>query len=160
MTEMRVVDLCICRQTSRPMVLLEDVDRSRWLSFYLPRNEADRLARVLGKTCCAAVPIFDLLGEIAQAGGLELVRAEIDGDQQGVNAALVVRHAGHELAMVCHPADALALALRARVPIVASDAALAHACPADQELRALTVRRWLDGVRPADFDDGSAAAGG
>jgi hypothetical protein len=41
--------------------------------------------------------------------GLELVRAEIDGDQQGVNASLVVRHAGHDLAMVCHPADALAL---------------------------------------------------
>jgi hypothetical protein len=29
------------------MVLLEDVDRSRWLSFYLPMNEANRLARVL-----------------------------------------------------------------------------------------------------------------
>jgi bifunctional DNase/RNase len=104
MTEMRVVDLCTCRQTSRPMVLLEDVDRSRWLSFYLPMNEANRLARVLGKTCCGAVPIFDLLGELAEAGGLELVRAEIDGDQQGVNASLVVRRAGHDLAMVCHPA--------------------------------------------------------
>jgi hypothetical protein len=33
MTEMRIVDLCTCRQTSKPMVLLEDVDRSRWLSF-------------------------------------------------------------------------------------------------------------------------------
>jgi len=59
--------------------------------------------------------------------------------------------------MVCHPADALALALRARVPILASDAALAHACPADQELPAHTVRRWLDGVRPADFDDRAGA---
>jgi hypothetical protein len=51
-------------------VLLEDVYRSRWLSFYLPMNEANRLARVLGKTCCADVPIFDLIGEIAEAGGL------------------------------------------------------------------------------------------
>jgi len=59
--------------------------------------------------------------------------------------------------MVCHPADALALALRARVPILASDAALAHACPADQELRAHKVGRWLDGVRPADFNDRAGA---
>jgi hypothetical protein len=160
MTEMRVVDLCTCRQTSRPMVLLEDVDRSRWLSFYLPMNEANRLARVLGKTCGGGVPIFDLLGEIGRAGGLELVRAEIDGDQQGVNAALVVRRAGDDLAMACHPADALALALRAKVPILASEAALAHACPADQELRAHVVRRWLDRLRPADFDDRSSTAGG
>jgi len=157
MTEMRVVDLCTCRQTARPMVLLEDVDRSRWLSFYLPMNEANRLARVLGKTCCARVPIFDLIGEIAEAGGLELVRAEIDGDHQGVNASLVVRRDGRDVAMVCHPADALALALRARVPILASDAALAHACPADHELRAQAVRRWLDRLRPADFDDLSSA---
>jgi bifunctional DNase/RNase len=134
-------------------VLLEDVDRSRWLSFYLPMNEANRLARVLGKTCCAGVPIFDLIGEIAEAGGLELVRAEIDGDPQGVNASLVLRRDGRDLAMVCHPADALALALRARVPILASDAALANACPADHELRAHAVRRWLDRLRPADFDD-------
>jgi len=35
----------------------------------------------------------------------------------------------------------------------ASDAALAHACPADHELRAHAVRRWLDRLRPADFDD-------
>jgi bifunctional DNase/RNase len=139
------------------MVLLEDVDRSRWLSFYLPMNEANRLARVLGKTCRAGVPIFDLIGEIAEAGGLELVRAEIDGDQQGVNASLVVRREGHDLAMTCHPADALALALRAEVPILASDAALAHACPADHELRAQSVRRWLDQLRPADFDDRSTA---
>lgn len=157
MTEMRVVDLCTCRQTSRPMVLLEDVGRSRWLSFYLPMNEANRLARVLGKTCCGGVPIFDLIGEITEVGGLELVRAEIDGDHQGVNASLVVRRAGRDLAVVCHPADALALALRAQVPIFASEAALAHACPADHELRTHAVRRWLDRLRPADFDDESAA---
>jgi bifunctional DNase/RNase len=103
------------------------------------------------------VPIFDLIGDMAEAGGLELVRAEIDGDQQGVNASLVVPRDGHDLAMTCHPADALALALRAQVPILASDAALAHACPADHELRAQAVRRWLDRLRPADFDDRGAA---
>jgi len=156
MTEMRVVDLCTCRQTSRPMILLEDVGRSRWLSFYLPMNEANRLARVLGKTCCAGVPILDLIGEIAEAGGLELVRAEIDGDSQGVVASLVLRRVGRDLTMACHPADALALALRAKVPILASEAALAHACPADHELRAYAVRRWLDRLRPADFEEGGA----
>jgi uncharacterized protein len=159
MTELRVVNLCTCRQTSRPTVLLEDVGRSRWLSFYLPMNEANRLARVLGKTCCAGVPIFDLIGEIAEAGGLELVRAEIDGDHQGVVASLVLRRAGHDLTMVCLPADALALALRAQVPILASEAALAHACPADHELRAHAVRRWLDRLGPTDFEDGGAARG-
>jgi bifunctional DNase/RNase len=105
------------------------------------------------------VPIFDLLGEIADAGGLEVVRAEIDGDDRGVTAALVLRGAGQDLALSCHPADALALALRTKAPILASEAALAHACPADQELRARVVRRWLDRLHPADFDDGNSAGG-
>jgi len=127
------------------------------MAVVLPADErGEPTGARLGKTCCGGVPIFDLLGEIAQAGGLELVRAEIDGDAQGVNAAVVVRRAGHDLAMVCHPADALALAVRSRVPILASDAALAHACPADQELRAHAVRRWLDRLRPVDFEDQSA----
>jgi bifunctional DNase/RNase len=151
MTEMRVVDLCTCRQTDRPKVLLEDVGRSRWLSFYLPMNEANRLARVVGVTQCANVPIFDLCRQIAEAAGLEVVRAEIDGDQCGVIASLVVRRDGREVALACHPADAMALALRAQAPIVASAAALAHACPADHELRANAVRRWLDRLGPADF---------
>ncbi|MGH7344063.1 MAG: bifunctional nuclease domain-containing protein [Candidatus Rokuibacteriota bacterium] len=122
-------------------------------------NEANRLARVLGKTCCARVPIFDLVGDLAQAGGLEVVRAEIDGDDRGVSASLVIRRAGRDRAMACPPADALALALRAKAPILASPGALAHACPADHELRNHAVRRWLDRLSPADFDDGRAAGG-
>jgi bifunctional DNase/RNase len=55
------------------------------------------------------------------------------------------------------PADALALALKAQAPILASDAALAHACPADPELRDHVIRRWLARLSPADFDAGSAA---
>jgi hypothetical protein len=39
------------------------------------------------------------------------------------------------------------------VPILASDEALAHACPADPELQARAVQRWLDQLRPTDFED-------
>jgi bifunctional DNase/RNase len=118
-------------------------------------NEANRLARVLGITPCPSVPIFALLRRIADAGGFEVPRAEIDGDHQGVIASLVFRRDGRDFALPCHPADAMALALRARTPILASDAALAHACPADHELRANAVRRWIDRLSPSDFGDRS-----
>jgi hypothetical protein len=73
MTEMRVVQVCTCQKTDRPIVLLEDAGQSRWLSFYLPGDEANRLARVLkGKPC---VPVLDLLGQIATAGGFEVAPA-------------------------------------------------------------------------------------
>jgi hypothetical protein len=41
--------------------------------------------------------------------------------------------------------------------LIGEIAARAHACPADHDLRAGAVRRWLDRMRPADFDDRSAA---
>jgi len=36
-----------CRHTGQPLVLLQAEGRDRWLAFYLPMNEANRLARPL-----------------------------------------------------------------------------------------------------------------
>jgi hypothetical protein len=101
------------------------------------------------------VPVFDLLAQVATAAGLEVVGAEIDGDARGVSAALVLSRDARVFKLGCHPADALALALRVGAPILASDEALAHACPADPELQARAIRRWLDQLSPTDFEDHS-----
>jgi bifunctional DNase/RNase len=152
MAEMKIVDLCTCRRTNQPMVLLENGQRSRWLSFYLPMNEANRLARVLGKAGCRHVPIFELLELWTQAADVRDTRAEIHGDADGVRASLVLARGGLDMVLPCHPVDAMAIALRVGAPILAADTALAHACPADQALRAETVQRWIDGLRPADLE--------
>ena len=102
------------------------------------------------------MPVLDLLGQTATAGDFEVVAAEIDGDERGVSAALVLSRGERVFKFGCHPADALALALRVGAPILASDEALAHACPADPELQARAVRRRLDQRRPTDFDDHGA----
>src|SRR5215831_9010618 len=73
----------------------------------------------------------------------------------GVSASLVIRYEGMEVVLPCHPGDALALALRADGPIVATDEALAHACPVDEVVRTRALRHWLDGLTPADFADHS-----
>jgi bifunctional DNase/RNase len=48
MTPMRVVEVNTCPHTGRPMVMLQVESRDRWLAFYVPMNEANRLARCLG----------------------------------------------------------------------------------------------------------------
>jgi bifunctional DNase/RNase len=147
---MHVIDLCSCPPAESPMVLLEDERSTRWLAFHLPMNEANRLARVLGRAH-GHVPIFDLAEGLVGQLGASLVRAEVHGDERGVRAILVYRRAEAELTFDCHPGDALALAIRAAVPIVAAETALAHACPVNAELRKHAVRRWLAAVSPADF---------
>ena len=68
---------------------------------------------------------------------------------RGVPAAGIRRHRSS----AAIPPTRSPLALRVGAPILASDEALAHACPADPELQAQTVRRWLDQLRPTDFED-------
>ena len=141
------------------MVLLEDEGSARWLAFYLPMNEANRLACALGRAH-GHVPIFDLVERLARTLGAAVTRAEIHGDERGIRATIVYEQEGSATSFDCHPADAMALALRARAPIVASESALAHACPVNGELRNHAVRRWLATVSPGDFTGpGDEAAG-
>ena len=126
--------------------------RDRWLAFYIPMNEANRLARCLGTTRCPCTPIFELTEQLIGHMGAAVVRAYLEGDERGISAGLVLERDGAELLLPCHPADAVALAVRARAPIVAEDSALAHArssgTPPEDPMR-----DWLDQVRPADFAD-------
>ncbi len=168
MTPMRVIEVSTCPHTGRPMVMLQVEGRDRWLAFYIPMNEANRLARCLGMTQCPCTPIFELTEQLIGHLQAEVRRAHLEGDERGISAGLVLERDGLEMAIPCHPADALALAVRAGKPIMAHDSALAHARSApvsnpddaagEPPPTALdAVQAWLDQVRPADFGDGPAA---
>jgi bifunctional DNase/RNase len=75
MTPMRVIEVSTCRQTGQPLVLLQAEGRDRWLAFYVPMNEANRLARCLGMTSCPCTPIFELAEQLVGHMGAAVVRA-------------------------------------------------------------------------------------
>ena len=107
-------------------------------------------------TPCPCTPIFELTEQLIGHLRAELVRAHLEGDERGISAGLVLARDGLELLLPCHPADALALAVRAGKPIMAQDSALALARPAAEPPASGRdrLRRWLEQVRPADFGDG------
>ncbi len=152
MTSMRVIEVNRCPHTGRPMVMLQVEGHDRWLAFYIPMNEANRLARSLAMTQCPCTPIFELTEQLIGHLGARIVRARLEGDERGIAAGLVLEREGAELLLPCHPADALALAVRASAPIMAEESALAHArstgTPPEDPMR-----NWLARVRPGDFAD-------
>lgn len=167
MTPMRVIEVSTCPHTSRPMVRLQVEGRDRWLAFYIPMNEANRLARCLGMTSCPCTPIFELTEQLIGHLQAEVRRAHLEGDERGISAGIVLERDGLEMLIPCHPADAVALAVRAGKPIMAHDSALAHARSAPVSSQSAdasepsptaldAVQAWLDQVRPADFGDGPA----
>jgi bifunctional DNase/RNase len=158
-TELHVVQLGTCRRTGQPSVVLEDAEHTRWLAFYLPPSEANRLSRCLGSGPCSCAPIYDLVDQLVAGLEARVARVELDCDDAGVSASLVLERQGSPASLGCHPADAMALAIRARAPIVATAAAMARARPVVELLRGEGaagpdpdgLARWLASVSPSDF---------
>jgi bifunctional DNase/RNase len=130
------------------MVMLQVEGRDRWLAFYIPMNEANRLARCLGMTECPCTPIFELTEQLIGHLQAEVRRAHLEGDERGISAGLVVERDGREMMLPCHPADAVALAVRAGKPIMAHDSALAHARSSGAPALAGRCRAKLAGPGP------------
>ncbi|MCL6640047.1 MAG: DUF151 domain-containing protein [Candidatus Rokubacteria bacterium] len=161
MTLMRLVELTRCPAHDRVVVVLEDAGRRRRLAFYADRLEAQRLARQVQRGPMACHPILDFIGALLvtwQASPVRVVLDDVAG--QGITGVVCLRQGELELAVPCCPPDALALALRAGVPIYATEEALAHAetaarrgVPADGQ----NLAAWLDRLRPEDFAPGGSA---
>jgi bifunctional DNase/RNase len=164
MVRMRVTGLTQKTGAHEATLMLQDVTGCLGLAFVIPMNEANRLARVLGYAACQCAPVYELILELAGHSGLSVSRTVLDGDDQGISAALVVERGGVPIVLACHPADAIALAVRSGSPIYAAAGAMDHACrlghdhphepaaaagSADVEL--LDIAQWLQDVRPGDF---------
>jgi uncharacterized protein len=124
------------------------------LELALPAEEANRLVRLLGAIGCRCTPIYESLLALAAQLGATLTRIVLDAEQEGINASTVFARSGSEIAVQCHAADAIALALRTQAPIYATNSALAQAWPIPpyepQRARG-ELARWIEAVRPSDF---------
>ena len=156
MTLLRVKALSAGDNARQATVVLETAPGNLALGFLIPMNEANRLARVLGLTRCRCAPVYDLIRDLAMNLSASVTRAVLDAEAEGICATLVLEHEGIEFVLPCHPADAIALALLTNTPIYATADALAHACPLaereGQEIGHPAVTRWLERVRPKDFE--------
>lgn len=101
----------------------------------------------------ACHPIYDFVQSLLLALDADVTRVVLeDVREQGIGSRVYVRSGEGELEIPCYPPDALALALRANVPIYATADVLTHSQrvgPARDESR--DVARWLAHVRPDHF---------
>jgi bifunctional DNase/RNase len=119
------------------------------ITFSAEPREATRLARVLEAGPQACNPVLDFVRALLNSFEAGLARIVLDDVQgEGIAGLVYVGWGGTELPVPCCPPDAIALALRAGVPIYATPAALSHAEPAPL---LDSVGPWLERVRPDDF---------
>lgn len=157
MTPMRIRGLFSSPENDRAVIVLEDAELRRRLTFGADLHETHRLGRALGSGQCACNPIYDFVDSLLAAFQATITHVVLDdaGDL-GIGAVVGLEHAGMPLTIRCYPPDALAVAVRAKVPIYATARALAQArslATADEAPppNPTDAKEWLERVNPRDF---------
>ena len=157
MTPIRVLDVGSTSDNRRSVIVLEDLDQRLRLVFSADAGEAHRLAKELGHGRCPCNPVYDFIQSLLDTCGATIGRVVLDdAPGKGLEALVDVNLDGiaAPITLPCFAPDALALALRARVPIYATARVLEHATPPTPRRvipTAADVRRWVGRLRPDDF---------
>lgn len=118
MIEMRVSGLTIDQQTKTPIVLLRQVDGDQVLSIWVGALEAMAVSLMLNNEQLPRPLTHDLLLLCLQGVQASLTHVEITNLRDGVYyAILCVRHHRRLIRVDCRPSDAIALAIKANIPI-------------------------------------------
>lgn len=144
MQRMRVAAISSCARFGQ--VVLEDPDGLVRLHIRLRPMMAHWLAHELKECQCPALSMYRLIQELLLKFDGTLRLAVIDASEDNVPLGLMIigRQNGEEIRQVCHPADAIAMAVRLQVPLYATSRALRRGSWKN-------IQPWLETVKPRDF---------
>jgi bifunctional DNase/RNase len=168
MVNMEVVGVRIEMPSNQPIVLLKEVDGSRFLPIWVGAVEATAIAFAQQGLAPQRPLTHDLISDILEAADLTATSVHITSLQDGVFfAELQIRtEAGTVLKISARPSDAIAIALRTKSNILADSDLLdqvgidipdrligeddaGNGAAADGELE--RFREFLDQINPEDF---------
>jgi bifunctional DNase/RNase len=142
---MQVKGFSTCSQHGQ--VVLEDPDGMVQLSIRMRPMMAHWLAHELKECRCPAVSMYRLLQELLAKFGGNLRVSLIDASAANTPLGLLIISCpnGTEIQQACHPADAIAMAVRTHVPLYATSRALKMGSWK-------SIQPWLETVTPQDFE--------
>lgn len=118
MIEMRVSGLTIDQQTKTPIVLLRQVDGDQVLSIWVGALEAMAVSLMLNNEQLPRPLTHDLLLLCLQGVQASPTHVEITSLRDGVYYAILsIRHHRRLIRVDCRPSDAIAVAIKANIPI-------------------------------------------
>ena len=168
--EMHVYGVTLDMVGKQPMVLLRTAVGDRYLPIWIGPAEASAILMKLEGTETPRPMTHDLFASVLAQLGAEVVRIEVtDLRENTFYARITLRRDGASYEIDSRPSDAIALAVRTRAPIFASDAVIdASAVTMDDEQAASgqivqpeadpdrlveDFRAFLEGVDPEQFKE-------
>jgi bifunctional DNase/RNase len=159
MKRVEVLGVRVEMPSNQPIVLLREVDGDRYLPIWIGAHEATAIAYVQQGVVPPRPLTHDLLRDVIDGVGRELLGVRVTRLDDGVFYAEL--DLGDGAVVSARPSDAIALALRTSSPIDVADEVLDEAgvlIPEegeDEEDEVEKFREFLDQVTPEDFGSGS-----
>lgn len=159
MIEMRVMGIALDTRTGSPIVVLNDKDNRKALPIWIGSAEASAIIRKIENIPSSRPMTHDLFIQISQKTGFEIARVEINDVDDATYFASVVMFNSElqkEIAIDSRPSDAIAIALRADVPIFVTANVLAAGMVSTDvekdEQEAAEFKSFIQDIKPSDFE--------
>jgi bifunctional DNase/RNase len=155
MVELTLVGVRVELPTNQPIVLLKERDGDRFLPIWIGAVEATAIAFALQGVVTQRPMTHDLMKNLLDELAVQPERIDITELREGTFYAVIrMRRDGVSYEVSSRPSDAIALAVRAGVPIFAADDVLEEASITmrdEEETEVEKFREFLDQVSPEDF---------
>ena len=157
MIEMRVMGIALDTRTGSPIIVLNDYDNRRALPIWIGSAEATSIIRKIENIPSQRPLTHDLFINFARQMGATITRIEInDVDEQTYFSSIFLTNKdGIEIEVDSRPSDAIAIAIRAEVPIyvsatVMADGAISTDSEKDEE-ETREFKNFIKDIKPSDF---------
>ena len=154
-SELEVMGVRVEMPSNRPMVLLKEVDGDRYLPIWVGAVEATAIAFAHQEMKSIRPMTHELLSTVISTLDADLVSVHLTELVDGVfYSNLNFSTTRGEAIVSARPSDSIALALRAGVPIFATEELLVEAgiaIPDQEEDEVEKFREFLDHINPEDF---------
>lgn len=125
MIETVVESIRVSLVTQHRVVILREVNGDRHLPIWIGPFEAEAIAMVLQGVGSARPLPYDLLTNIIAELGATVSRIVVSSlDQDVFYSRIVLMHQGSEVTIDSRPSDAIALAVRAKIPILVDESVM------------------------------------
>jgi len=159
MIEMRVMGIALDTRTGSPIVVLNDKENRKALPIWIGSAEASAIIRKIENIPLTRPMTHDLFLDMAKQTGFEITKIEInDVEDQTYYSSVYMynRDLDKEIEIDSRPSDAIAIALRADVPIYVTTNVLAEGLVSTDtqkdEEEAREFRDFIQDIKPSDFE--------
>ena len=159
MIEMKVMGIALDTRTGSPIVVLNDKENRRALPIWIGSAEASAIIRKIENIPSSRPMTHDLFMEIAQETEYKITKIEINNvDEQTYFSSVYMYNEKlqKEISIDARPSDAIAIALRADVPIYVTANVLATGAVSTDvekdEQEAQEFKNFIKDIKPSDFE--------